>query len=237
MKSYSEYTKEEFLFQGRKAVVFFPDEEKRTNKWIYKTEYLDAFPELQSMMLAEGYHLAHVDNETRWCRPSDIERQGAFCQYLHQTYGLQEKCAVVGMSCGGMQGIYLAASFPEHVAVLYLDAPVVNLLSCPGDLGKGKSGFFWEFAENRGMTMSELIGYRNHPLDRFPDLLKAKTPIILVCGDSDSVVPYEENGKLLYDFYQEHGGTIELHLKKGCDHHPHGLEKNQTIRDFIEKYY
>lgn len=237
MKNYTEYRKEEFLFQGKKAVLYFPEEENKTKKWILKTEYLDAFPELQSMMLEEGYHLAHVDNETRWCKESDTERQGAFCKFLHEKYGLSEKCAVVGMSCGGMQGIYLAAKFPEHAAVLYLDAPVVNLLSCPADLGKGQSGLFQEFAENRKMTISELLGYRNHPLDKFGDLLKEMPPVILVSGDSDRTVPYEENGKLLYDFYKEHGGTIELHIKEGGDHHPHGLEENQIIRDFIKKYY
>ena len=48
------------------------------------------------------------------------------------------------------------------------------------------------------MTLSELICYRNHPIDVADRLIKAKIPVFLVCGDSDTVVPYCENGELLY---------------------------------------
>jgi alpha-beta hydrolase superfamily lysophospholipase len=67
-------------------------------------------------------------------------------------------------------------------------------------------------------------------------LAEARLPIILVCGDSDKTVPYEENGKILYERYKEMGGTIELILKEGCDHHPHSLEDPTPIVNFILKY-
>lgn len=237
MKKYSEYEKEEFTFKGQTAIVFFADKKNRTNKWIYKTEYLDAFPDLQSIMLNEGYNLVHIENETRWCRKNDRERQGAFCAFLAEKYNFAEKGAVIGMSCGGMQGIYLASSFPQHVAVMYLDAPVINLLSCPADLGVGHSGLFAEFEEKRHMDIPELLSYRDHPLDRFAELRNSMPPLILVSGDSDQTVPFEENGKLLYDFYKENKGIIELHIKKDGDHHPHGLPDNHVIAEFIKKYY
>ena len=59
----------------------------------------------------------------------------------------------------------------------------------------------------------------------------------LVCGDSDSVVPYEENGQVLSSIYRQNGRIIEETLKDGCDHHPHGLEDNSPIISFVEKYY
>ena len=68
-------------------------------------------------------------------------------------------------------------------------------------------------------------------------IFKEKPPIILVSGDADTIVPFDENGKLLYDFYTQNGGKIELYMKKGRDHHPHGLENNKVIADFIERYY
>ena len=39
------------------------------------------------------------------------------------------------MSCGGMHAVYIAAKYPEYVSLLYLDAPVLNLLSCPCGIG------------------------------------------------------------------------------------------------------
>ena len=42
------------------------------------------------------------------------------------------------MSCGGLCAINFAAKYPDLVSVLYLDAPVVNLLSCPMGFGVGE---------------------------------------------------------------------------------------------------
>ena len=208
----------------------------RTYK-LLKTEYFGAFPELEIMMLKKGYNIAHVENDTRWCLDSDTERQGKFCKFLIKEYGFSKKCVPVGMSCGGMQAVFFAAKYPEYTAALYLDAPVINFLSCPACLGKSKIKSMNEFEHDRKMNLIELLSFRNHPLDRFSDLAEHKIPIILVSGDSDTIVPFDENGQLLYDFYKENGGVIELHIKKGGDHHPHGLDDNSPIVNFIVKHY
>ena len=76
------------------------------------------------------------------------------------------------MSCGGMFAVRFAAKYPEYVSALYLDAPVLNLLSCSGDFGLGKGGFLEEFREATDMSVSELICYREHPIDKLPVLLE-----------------------------------------------------------------
>ncbi len=236
MKDFYGFQTEEFIFDARQAIVVLANEANRTDKWLFKTEYFGAFPELEIEMLREGYNLAHVDNTTRWCLPEDTARQADFCRYLHTNFGFSEKCVPVGMSCGGMQAIYLAASHPELVAALYLDAPVINFLSCPAGLGNGVPLSMEEFTNARGMSLSDLISYRNHPLDRFRDLSK-DIPILLACGDKDEIVPFEENGALLVRFASEHGLFVELHMKPGIGHHPHGLSDNTPIHNFIKKYY
>ncbi len=236
MESFHGFELKRFTFDGMNAVVVFADESNRTDKWLLKTEYFGAFPDLEIIMLKEGYNLAHVDNKTRCCFPSDIERQAAFCKYLHEEFGFREQCAAVGMSCGGMQAIYLAAKHPELVSVMYLDAPVVNLLSWPAGFGKSKSQGLDELATMRKMSLGELLVFREHPLD-YLCMLRNDLPIILVSGDSDSSVPYDENGIYVYNHAKEHGMTIELYIKKGGDHHPHGLPDNTVIADFIKKYY
>ena len=39
----------------------------------------------------------------------------------------------------------------------------------------------------------------------------------------------------LEDFYRNNGGKIKVIIKKGCDHHPHGLENPAELVDELEK--
>ena len=236
MKDWHGFECEEFEFEGRKAVIVFP--ESKTDKWLFKTEYFGAFPDFEIDMLKRGYHVAHVDNITRWNRqPEDTDVKARFAEFISEKYGLRKQCVTVGMSCGGMQSVYFAAKYPEYVAAMYLDAPVINLLSCPAGLGKAHSEMFDEFKKAMEMDLTGLLSYRNHPLDNFGPLLENDIPVMLIAGDSDDVVPYDENGALLEKYYNEHGGKIEVIIKAGCNHHPHGLEDNTPIIDFVLKYY
>jgi len=188
-------------------------------------------------MVKRGYHIVHVNNLTRWNKhPDDTDIKAKFADYVSEKYGLKKKCVTVGMSCGGMQSIYFAAKYPEYVSVMYLDAPVVNLLSCPAGLGKGHSKMLAEFEEHMGFGLEELLYFRNHPLDNFEPLIKNNIPVMLIAGDSDGVVPFDENGALLDKYYRENGGIIETIVKPGCDHHPHCLEDNTPIIEFVMKH-
>lgn len=196
MKEWNGFKCEEFEFDGRKAIIVFPKE--KNGKWLLKTEYFGAFPDFEIEMLKKGYHLAHIDNITRWNKqPEDTDIKMKFAKFISEKYGLSKKCVTVGMSCGGMQAIYFAAKYPDYVSVMYLDAPVINLLSCPAGFGKSTPEFFEEFEKATGMDKITLLSYRNHPLDNFEPIVKNNIPVFLVAGDSDAVVPYDENGALL----------------------------------------
>ncbi len=231
------YEKLEFTFEGRGAVLVCPHTPTPEKKWLFKTEYFGTFPRFELDMLARGYYVAHVDNITRWCLPEDTDVKPRFADFLIKEFGLCKRCVPVGMSCGGMQAVYFAAKYPEYVAAMYIDAPVLNLLSCPCGVGMATDRLYAEFTKATGYTTSDMINYRNHPIDHVDELIDAKIPVFLVCGDSDKTVPYEENGKVLARMYRERGGVIEEILKENCDHHPHGLEDTTPIQRFVEEYY
>ena len=140
------------------------------------------------------------------------------------------------MSYGGLIASKFAAKYPECVSALYLDAPVMNLLSCPAGIGKANNEMLPEFTEATGMDLSQLICYREHPIDKMQLLLENRIPVILVYGDSDNIVPYEENGAILEKYYRENGGIIVSIGKANCAHHPHGLDDNTPIIEFVEKF-
>jgi pimeloyl-ACP methyl ester carboxylesterase len=162
-----------------------------------------------------------------------------FAKYLREAYGLAEKCVPVGMSCGGLQAVNFAAKYPDFVSVLYLDAPVMNFLSWPFGFGN----HFVNCGEEQrrevldalGMTRSELICFRGHPIDKIPALIEHKIPVVMVYGDSDTVVPYPENGYGLEMAYKKTDIPLAVFGKEGCEHHPHGLADATPIIEFILK--
>ncbi len=234
------YKRIDFTFEGKSAILVFPNEPNEKKNWLLKTEYFEAFQGFELQMLARGWHLAFLCNKSRWDFAEDLDIKKRFAKHLQETYGLCEKCFPVGMSCGGMIAVELAAKHPDMISALYLDAPVMNLLSCPAGLGKAgdivRKVLLPEFISVTKMDVSQLLSYRNHPIDKMHLLLQNNIPIILVYGDADDVVPYEENGALLEKYYRENGGTIITIGKPGCAHHPHGLEDPTPIIEFAEKY-
>lgn len=231
------YRMEEGRFMGQPYVVIFPKAGTENGKWALKTEYFGAFPQLELDLLERGYHLAHVKTYERYCPPPVTELQACFVDFVSRRYGLNPKCIPVGMSCGGLQAIYLAGKYPDKVACAYIDAPVVNFLSVPFGFGKrGQAPAAEEFENAWGINRQEILTFRGHPLDYIPAMIANRIPVVLVCGDSDQVVPFEENGKLLQDAYEKAGCPILSFLKPGCDHHPHGMEDNTPIIEFIEAH-
>ena len=94
------FKSEIFEFNGQKAAVISPENPLKEKKWLFKTEYLDAFPSFELEMLKMGYFVANIENETRWGAEKDMRRQIEFAQFLQKEYGFNEKCIPVGMSCG-----------------------------------------------------------------------------------------------------------------------------------------
>jgi len=204
-----------------------------------KTEYWHAFHEAAEIELANrGFTLCYIKNDNRWGTDEDLDRKARFIRHVQNEYGLVNTCVPIGMSCGGLFAIKLAARYPELVSCLYLDAPVVNYLSCPGGFGlRRDNNSLDEMLHALGMeSVSQLLSYRDMPLDHIPDLVAHKIPIVMVVGDQDDIVPYIKNGILIEQAYKKAGVPIEVYMKPGCGHHPHGLEKNQPVVDFIMKY-
>ena len=230
---------EQFIFDGKLATVVFPEEGKKCGGLVLKTEYQHHFPEAAEIPLLKlGYHVCFIENENRFGQPSDLDRKARFVRYLQGKYGLRKKCVPVGFSCGGMIGLYFAERYPELVSCLYIDAPVVNFMSWPCHFGQEnpKPGL-GEILPALGLkNLAELMAYRKMPLDKIPSLIEKKIPLVMASGDSDTTVPYDENGLFVERAYKEAALPIEVYIKPGGNHHPHGIPDPTPIVDFILRY-
>ena len=231
-------TREEFAFEGWPAAIVTPENPHPDGRWAIYTEYFGAFPVVAEALLKNGFRIVRLENENRWGLDSDEKRRWRFADYLERDRGFSHRCVTIGMSCGGLHAIRFAALQPERIAAMYLDAPVINLLSCPMAYGRRRQdeAIVQECLQALKLTEAELLSYRKHPLDVLPILVDAKVPVALVYGEADETVPFQENGRLLLELYQERDLPIVAIGKPGCGHHPHGLEDPQPIVDFILKH-
>ena len=228
---------EEFDFDGFPAKVIKPLKKTKNPPLVIKTEYFGAFPETEIALLNEGFYLAFIKNKNRWGTDEDLKRKADFIKFVCEKYGLSGKCVPVGMSCGGIFAIKLAVKYPKLVSCIYIDAPVINYFSCPCGFGKSESfnPDHREILDALSLTLPQLLAYRDMPLDNLEKLSKNKIPVIMVAGDSDGIVPYDENGIFVENLYKDKE-YFKVFIKKGCDHHPHGLEDVTPVVEFIKKY-
>lgn len=239
MGMWNGFEQKEFEFDGHKARVIIPKVKTEKPVLAVKTEYFNAFPETEIRLLENGFYLGYIENDNRWGTDADLDRKADFIRFVTKEYGLNPECVPVGMSCGGLIAIKLAAKYPGLVSCLYLDAPVLNYMSCPCGFGAGNSlgNDNREIFDALGInTIGELMAYREMPIDKLPELVESRIPVVLVAGDSDKTVPYDENGIFLERAYRENAIDIQVHIKKGCDHHPHSLEDPTPIVEFIMKH-
>lgn len=229
-----------FTFEEHEAILVFPEEGKANGYLTVKTEYWNAFPKaIEIPLLEKGFHLCFIRNDNRWGTDPDLDRKARFVRFIQEQYGLNSQCVPVGMSCGGLIAIKFAAKYPELVKCLYLDAPLLNYMSSPCGVGVGRKNpaTETEILNALGLdSISELMAYREMPLDRLPVLVEKRIPAVLVAGDSDGVVPYCENGVFLQRAYEKAGLKLEVYIKPGCDHHPHGLEDPTPVVEFILRH-
>ncbi|MEI9892394.1 MAG: prolyl oligopeptidase family serine peptidase [Chthoniobacter sp.] len=232
------YEKLDFQVAGHPALLVKPKTAAPGNPWIWRTEFFGHEPQGDVALLGLGWHVAYIKVSDMYGAPTAIELMNTFHDYLAQTYSLNPRAVLEGFSRGGLYAVNFAAAHPDKTAALYIDAPVLDIRSWPGGKGKGKGdAHCWQQAlEIYGLTEETAKDFKGNPLDHLDPIIAARIPILAICGDSDKVVPYEENAGILAERYQKAGGNISVILKPGGDHHPHSLKDPQPIVDFLLKY-
>lgn len=227
------FVKIEFNYKNRNVIVILPN--KAPNKrWIWRIEFFDAYPYVDIELVLRGYTLAYYNISDMYGCPEAIELMNDFHYFFIEKYDMKYQPVLLGFSRGGLYAYNFAFKYPEKVSAIYFDAPVLDIRSWPGGFfkGKGDSRLWQECMKVYGYKNTEEAMKYSYE-DRLEVLKEADIPIIIVVGDSDKVVPYEENAKILKEQYERLDGNIKVILKKGVGHHPHSLENPKRIVDFI----
>jgi hypothetical protein len=198
--------------------------------------FWDAFPAVDIALLERGYHVAFIDVGNSFGCPDAMKHFDAFYGQMTSNYGFSRRPALEGLSRGGLYAYRWAYVNTDKVGCIYGDAPVCDMKSWPGGKGKGKgSPVDWRGAIDSYHFGSEqeMLDFKGNPIDILGSIAEARIPILHVVGDSDSLVPASENSDIVVRRYRELGGKITVFVKRGCDHHPHGLADPTPIVSFI----
>ena len=230
----------DFSFEGRAAKIVVPSVTQEGRPWIWRARFWGHEPQTDLALLRLGYHVAYLDSAPLLGGPECVELWQKFYLFVTNEMEFAKRAVLEGMSRGGLYVMNWAIAYPNQVQAIYIDNPVLDFRTWPGgERGGMRSDSDWsDILKAYRVTESEAFAYENGPLaeEGLRKLVAAKVPILAVCGDSDRYVPYGENAKILKERYTQLGGTIEVILKPGADHHPHSLEDPAPIVEFVERY-
>jgi pimeloyl-ACP methyl ester carboxylesterase len=225
----------DFDCDGRLATVVVPRQPAAGNPWLWRGEFFGAFSGVDEALLARGWHVAYLDCRNTFGSPKTMGHWAVFYRELTTRHRLASRPVLLGMSRGGLYVYNWAALHPDKVGLILGDAPVCDVKSWPAGKGKGKgSAKDWRtFLETYRFTEAQALAWKGNPIDILASIARARIPILHVVGDADDVVPVEENTTVLKRRYEALGGHLELIVKKGVGHHPHGLPDPTPMVDYI----
>ena len=223
-----------FDFDGYEAWVVCPAGETREGTpWTWTMQWATAFVPRTNVpqMLRDGYHHATIITFAHRMDETGLKVSAAFQKFLVEKLGFAPKAYLIGMSWGGFFSVRYAATYPENVAKIYLDCPLLNLGGRCGRAAKEVDIGPW--AKN---PPENWIDDPRMPINLAKPVADAKIPILLAYGGADDVLAPNLNSEIFIPRFKAAGGDIQVIYRKAYGHHPHGFEESETtIKDFFEK--
>lgn len=203
--------------------VFFPKGTAKGTPWVLRARFFGHQPALDIALLERGFHLAYCDVSNLYGSQLAIDRYLELHSLLADA-GFNQRAVLEGMSRGGLQIINWATAYPQRVAAIYGDNPVVDIRSWPGGNSGKRSAADWQRCMKvYGLDEESAKTFEPVDVSRLKPLALEGIPMMLVLGMDDKVVPITENGNLLAERYAKAGGQVDVWRKPGNGHHPHGL--------------
>ena len=205
---------------------------KGPTPWVWYAPTLGNLPNqaerwMFDRLLAKGIAIAGINVGESYGNPGGRKIYQALYEELTQQRGFSRRPVLLARSRGGLMLYNWAVEHPESVAGVAGIYPVCNLASYPG-LKRAAPAYDLN-AEELKKVLAE-----HNPVDRLKPLAAHKVPVLHLQGDSDRVVPHEQNSGLLAERYASLGGPIEVQLIKGQGHNMwRGWFESQKLTDFM----
>ena len=240
MDTWHGFRRHRFQFQGCEAWVVEPHQPLPGKPFTWCMMFPDAFTErcAAPAMLERGFYHVYLSVGNTFGCPLALRNLNDFHSLLIDR-GFSKQSILIGLSRGGLMAHRYASEYPDFVRLIYGDAPVLDMKSWPGGLPRGsRSEADWNAMKSSYgfATDAEAMAYSGNPIDTLETLAEHKIPILYVVGESDAVVPTENNSEIAIERYRKLGGLVHVVRKPGVGHHPHGLEDPSPIVAFMLRH-
>ncbi|HCN27414.1 MAG TPA: alpha/beta hydrolase [Verrucomicrobiales bacterium] len=208
-----------FEVEGHKAVLYAAPKPAKGKPWVWYAPTLNGGVSLAGRkmyfeaFMKAGISLAGFDlGEVRGSPASSAKFTHFYDAMVKR--GFSAKPILLGQSRGGMMTLAWAFRNPDKVKAWAGIYPVCNLTSWP--LKNSKAQTLADFALPEVEIIARLKEF--NPVDNLAGLAANKVPMFAVHGDSDVVVPYDDNTRLLKERYEAAGGSISVKIIPGEGH-------------------
>lgn len=217
-----------FEFNGREGWIVEPVKPRADRPWIWTMQWMGAFIERTGApdLTAKGFYHVHLEAFDTRCDENGLKALAEFQDYLTGELGFAPKARLIGMSWGGFYSVRYASAYPEKVAKIYLDAPLL-------DFEKFMKDCAWAPTESAALigpwaALKPVGGsWSTDPrmaVNRAEPIARAGIPVLLLYGGQDQTVDPAENSELFVERFRKAGGTIDVRKRDAYGHHPHGFE-------------
>lgn len=206
-----------FSVAGHQAFVLQPDNAGSSTPWVwYAPTRVGLTPNsatdwLFRNLLDRGIAIAGTDAGECYGSPAGRAVCNDFYTHAVDDACLASRVCLLAQSRGGLLLYNWAAENSEHVSGIAGIYTVCDLRSYPG-LDAAAPAY--------GMTPQELHLQlsENNPIDRLVPLAQTGIDIFHIAGDSDAIVPLEDNSQVVHDRYTALGGQMTLVVIPGKGH-------------------
>ena len=229
-----------FDFEGYEAWVVEPPEGVAVAggcPWTWTMQWATAYVKRTSvprLVKERGWRHATVITFKHRMDATGLAVSARFQKYLVDELGFARKANLIGMSWGGFFSTRYAVAYPENVAKIWLDAPLLCFRDFDPDEKRANPRHdpWAETAPADGKWSAD----PRMPLNLAERLVETRIPVYLVYGGQDKTCPPELNALPFIARFKAAGGEewLTVLYREYFGHHPHGVDVDEdTIIDFF----
>ncbi|HVX50495.1 MAG TPA: SGNH/GDSL hydrolase family protein [Chitinophagaceae bacterium] len=202
-----------FTVNGYHAYYVSPASPLPGKPWIWRTSFPGWHTDMDSILLTKGMYVVYLSIDNQYGSPAAMQVYDMLYNYLTTVQGFAFKCAMEGVSRGGLYEYAWAKRNPDKVTALYAEAPVCDIKSWPGGKLKspGDSALWVQLKQVYGFTEAQAMAYGDNPIDHLEGLAAFKVPVYHITGFDDRLAPSAENTTPLLRNYVALGGPAYIY--------------------------